>query len=277
MSIALITRHLNEPFLDEFVEYYLREGIDRIFILQDKDGSYNLPFHEQVSVMISNQFGSGQMKDVNALYQQIRFSFKWFLFLDCDEFMSTVNEEKNKTLKEIIHGVYDSVDCIAVPWVMMSCNGREHNPPSLLQYNVHRWNHDQKHPHPTNWNKGRCRYDKIEVKCIFKGCAFGKISIHHPGSFLGNCVAVNSVDNKGFAINPFFKGFHEKEIEEARILCFHYRIMSKEACATKYKSSKLDGYKKSNMDDLWVTDYSEIQEEFMKNKSIQYFGVKMDV
>ena len=94
---------------------------------------------------------------------------------------------------------------------------------------------------------------------------------------MGNCIAVNSVDNKGFDINPFFKELHEKEIEEARILCFHYRIMSREACETKYKSSKLDGYKKSIIADLWTNDYSGIQEEFMKNKCIQYFGVKMDV
>ena len=44
--LALIVRYLNEPFLDEFVQYYLSEGIDNIFILYDIDST--IPISDKV-------------------------------------------------------------------------------------------------------------------------------------------------------------------------------------------------------------------------------------
>ncbi len=46
MKLALITRYLNEPFLDEFVEYYLSEGVDNIFILYDIDST--IPISDEI-------------------------------------------------------------------------------------------------------------------------------------------------------------------------------------------------------------------------------------
>ena len=37
--LSLITRYLNEPFLEEFVEYYFSEGVDHIFVLYDIDST----------------------------------------------------------------------------------------------------------------------------------------------------------------------------------------------------------------------------------------------
>ena len=44
--LSLIIRYLNEPFLDEFVNYYLSEGVDQIFVLYDIDST--LPISDQV-------------------------------------------------------------------------------------------------------------------------------------------------------------------------------------------------------------------------------------
>ena len=44
--LSLITRYLNEPFLDEFINYYFSEGVDQIFVLYDIDST--LPISDQV-------------------------------------------------------------------------------------------------------------------------------------------------------------------------------------------------------------------------------------
>ena len=81
------------------------------------------------------------------------------------------NEEKedgaNVTNKNI------NVDCVQIPWVMMSCNNIETTPASILETNTYRWNHNKKHPHKIR--KFRCRYDNIEVKCIFKTNKFNSL------------------------------------------------------------------------------------------------------
>lgn len=268
MSVALITRHLQESFLDEFVQYYLNEGVDMIYILQDADGSAELPERPNVHIIRSMSFAANQLYDVNQLYTQIRELHTWFLFLDCDEFISCVNQEKGKSIRDMLFSTYKDVDCIMVPWVMMACNHRDTNPDSLLKGIVHRWDHDKKHPHPNQWSKGRCRYDAIEVKSIFKGEAVAKIDIHIPGAFKENILAIDSVYNNAKSMNPFYKGLHEAEIANARMLCFHYRIFSKEECERKLQGSKLAGYKEASFKDLWVTDYAEKEETFLREKSM---------
>lgn len=274
MSVALITRHLQESFLDEFVQYYLNEGIDTIYILQDVDGSAELPEIPNVHIIQSQSFTTNQLYDVNQLYTQIRKLHTWFLFVDCDEFISCVNEEKDKTIRDMLFSTYKDLDCIMIPWVMMSCNNREKNPDSLLQGIVDRWDHDKKHPHPNQWNKGRCRHANIEVKSIFKGEAVSKIDIHIPGTFKENLIAIDSVYHNTNPLSPLYKGLHETEISHARMLCFHYRIFSKKECEKKLKGSKLAGYKEASFNDLWITDCAEKKETFLRGKSIQHFGTK---
>lgn len=274
MSVGLITRHLNEDFLDEFVEYYLSEGIDEIFILQDNQGTCTLPKMDNVHIILSNKFSLNQLADVNHLFAEIRKRHTWFIFVDCDEFIGCVNEEKDKTIKDMLHSTYQDVDCILIPWVMMSCNKRETNPPSLLQGLTHRWNHNLRHNHPRKWNKGRCRYNKIEVKAIFKSASVKSIDIHCPKMLSPKHVAINSVYHNVINIQPFYDHLHEKEISHARMLCFHYRIFSKQACLEKFKNNKLDGYKSAGFDDLWITDYPEKEEYAMREKSIMRFGEK---
>ena len=274
VSIALITRHLNESFLHEFIEYYFSEGVDTIYILQDTDGSHNIPQNDHVHIIQSANFSTNQLHDVNRLYQQIRNLHTWFIFVDCDEFISCVNSEKDKTIRDMLLSTYQKIDCILIPWVMMSCNHRKRNPTSLLQGITHRWDHDITHPHPNHWNKGRCRYDAIEVKAIFKGASVSRINIHCPHSYTIKPAIIDSVYHNTSHNTPLYKGLHETEIAHARLICFHYRIFSKNECIAKFKQNKLDGYKQAAFSDLWVTDYADKRELFMREKSIARFGEK---
>jgi hypothetical protein len=85
---------------------------------------------------------------------------------------------------------------------------------------------------------------------------------------------MESVDNQYVEISPFFKNLREEHIQNANMVCFHYRIFSLESAKRKMINNKLDGYKPKNLPLLLQSDYSEINEFFMKEKSIERFGEK---
>ena len=58
------------------------------------------------------------------------------------------------------------------------------------------------------------------------------------------------------------------------MVCFHYRIFSLESAKRKMLHNKLDGYKPQNLQYLLQSDHSEINDQFMKEKSIERFGKK---
>ena len=274
--LALIVRYLNEPFFDEFVEYYLREGVDTIFVLYDVDStipiSYDTQFNTKVVIIKSTNFKKRQVQDVNQVFlKRIKQKYTWVIFVDCDEFISTI-KHKETTIRDQLEHTYSHVDCVQIPWVMMSCNGREKDPPSILQYLTTRWNHSLKHPHPHNWEKGRCRFKEIEVKSISRCAKIDGLLLHHPiGKQL---ITVESIHNQYTQISPFFRNLHEENIQQANMVCFHYRIFSLESAKRKMVHNKLDGYKPKNLPFLLQCDYSEIHDNFMKEKSIERFGKK---
>ena len=85
-----------------------------------------------------------QMDEVNKLYKQIKQNFEWIISVDVDEFITTKKNIKN-TIRDELLTVFNNFDCICIPWVMMSCNGKKENPKSILLENTFRWNHDNKH------------------------------------------------------------------------------------------------------------------------------------
>ena len=268
--LTLITRCKDEPYMEEFVKYYISEGVERIHILDDNS---IIPFskyvleHPNVKIHKSNgNFKKDQMEDAQKLYSRIRNKSKWFIFVDCDEFITT-RKNLNNTIVDELKTKFKNADCIKVPWIMMSCNGIENDPNSLLEDLTYRWNHDLKHIHPNNWVKGRCRYDKIEVKCIFKGKKFNNLSMHIPLEPIGDINCVNSINCNKSIVSFFYNNLREKDINVARLICHHYRIISKESCLRKIKTSNLSGYN-CDVENLLICDYPEIIDETLKIKFI---------
>lgn len=277
MKLAVITRYLNEPFLDEFVEYYLSEGVDNIFILYDVDStipiSDEIKKNKNIIIHNSSNFGEKQMYDVNVVYSKIRKHFTWVVFVDCDEFISCKN--LSLTIRGALETIYKDTDCIKIPWVMMSSNGIKEDPPSLLQGLTRRWNHDLRHVQRHNWSKGRCRYDAIEVKCICRCPVFPVLGLHHPNHVNNyKFICIDSVDSKTSPLNPFYKNLRESSIDRAVMLCYHYRVYSRESAERKLINNKLDGYKGNVLTYLLDSDHSEKDDFFMRNKSIAKFGHK---
>lgn len=270
VSIGLICRCRDEFFIEEFAKYYLNEGIDKVYIIDDdsSDKSIYKNLLDNSKIIIIFQKNIIQNNYANILYQKIRNDFEWMIYVDADEFITTKNQ-KARTIRESLEMNFKGVHCIKVPWVMMSSNGLEMSPKSILEANTYRWNHNLKHKNKlSTHSKFRCRYDEIEVKCIFKPKYFNAIWDHHPKQPIrsSSLKIVDSVKNAKSELGPFFYGLRENHIEEAYLLCYHYRTISIENCKNKLNTNKWyidNGY---DLNDLMSTDYAEIVDLTLFNK-----------
>ena len=268
--LGLITRCKDEFFIKEFCDYYLSQGVDKIFVIDDNSEDktiYDNINDDRVEIIYEkNLFKQEQMRVANKYYKKLKHNFKWIISLDVDEFITTKLNITN-TIRDELNTTFKDVDCVKIPWVMMSCNNRDKNPKSILLENTYRWNHDKKHSSSSSWSKFRCRYNQIEVKCIFKTEKFDGIDIHHPKKPVKDCITVDSISKKEQKLNPFYNNLREDDIKNGYLLCYHYRIISRENCQNKLK--KHHQYLKFQLEDLMNFDYPEIIDETLKNKQIK--------
>uniref|UniRef100_A0A6C0EUR6 Glycosyltransferase 2-like domain-containing protein n=1 Tax=viral metagenome TaxID=1070528 RepID=A0A6C0EUR6_9ZZZZ len=265
--IGLIVRCKDEPYVFEFVHYYIKQGIDNIYIIDDnsnKEIYKDVINNKKVNILFSNisedPHKSGR---VNKLYKYIKNDYKWIIYIDMDEYIIT-KKNSNNTIKEELETTFNDCMCIKIPWVMMSCNSIKKSPESLLKTNIYRWNHDNKHINTIcNDPKFRCRYNEIECKCIFKPEFFDDIFDHLPiNPNCNNIKIVESVKNTTSNYTPFYENLREKDIKEGYLLCYHYRIVSIENCLNKIQNNIW--YKKYKLTDLLSNDYPEIIDETFK-------------
>ncbi|WP_185967979.1 glycosyltransferase family 2 protein [Thalassotalea sp. PS06] len=262
--IAIITRCKDEYFVGEFVDYYRREGIDDIFIIDDDSNDKsiyeNILKKESASVIFEKNII--EKNYASKLYKCLRRKYDWVLYIDVDEFIRTNSE---KTIREILLEKFLHADCIKIPWVMMSSNGRDKSPVSILKANTWRWNHDKKHLH--HIEKFRCRYEQIEVKCLFKTSVFKDIWDHHPKLPTSEPYIVDSIYGNKQELNPFHSRLRESDIKNGLLLCYHYRIISKENNRAKLKTNywyKRNGY---SLSDLESSDYAEVFDSSIANRN----------
>jgi hypothetical protein len=262
--IGLITRCKEEPYITEFVNYYIDQGIDKIYIIDDNSNRNiynNIILNNKVEIIFDKNIIN--KNSVQILYNRIRNNYTWIIYVDVDEFITTKKNMSN-TIKDELETTFKDVDCIKIPWVMMSCNSIKNNPKSLLEENIYRWNHDLKHINTkTKEHKFRCRYEQIEVKCIFKPKYFDNISDHHPLNPNNKHIKiVESINGTNMHLSPFYPKLREKDINNGFLLCYHYRIISIENCINKIKNNLW--YKKYTLNDLLSSDYPEIKDERLK-------------
>jgi hypothetical protein len=271
--IGLIVRCKNEPYVYEFVDYYIKQGVDKIYIIDDNSNEEiykNVINNEKVDIIFDENNTiidpSNQFNNCNKFYERIKHDYEWIIIVDMDEYITT-KKNINKTIKEELETTFKECMCIKIPWVMMSCNSIKYNPESLLKTNVYRWNHDITHiNNKSTVNKFRCRYDKIEVKCIFKPRYFQNIWMHHPTGPIDNVKIVESIKITQQQLDPFYNNLREIDIKEGYLLCYHYRIVSVENCLNKIKYNVI--YKNFELNDLLSNDYPEIIDETLKIKSM---------
>jgi len=272
--IAILVRCKDEPYVFEFVNYYINQGIDTIYIIDDnsnKEIYKDVILNNKVKIIFEKDII--QNNTVNIIYKEIRQKYEWIIYIDMDEFITTKKHLLN-TIKDELLTTFKDVHCIKIPWVMMSCNSIEKNPVSLLKTNIYRWNHDLKHTNNiSNEHKFRCRYYSIEVKCIFKSKYFNDIVDHFPLNPINNSInnpindliIVDSINNNNIDLYSHYSNLRETDILNGFLLCYHYRIISVENCLNKIKTNTW--YKNYTLKDLLSSDYPEIIDKTMENKT----------
>ena len=282
--LTILLRIRNENlFLESFIKHYFAEGVDEIHILDDNSTQ---PFpkileDERVFVYEATAFKSHHEKlhDSQMLYNHLlRDKTEWFMFVDADEFITT-RRNPNKTIREELETTFKNADLIKIPWIMFGSNEQDENPKQVLVDTTWRWNHDKKHPHPEEamkiWKHRCCKYDKIEVKSIFKTEAFAKLTTHCPSNPTRKINIVDGVDNiQNYMNEPeteiWYHNLREESIDRAYLACNHYRNISKEQMKQKADDSHLPLYRVKNCYELQLqSDFSEKEDEFLKNKAIK--------
>ena len=269
MRLGLITRCRNEPYVNEYVNHYVNEGVDKIYLIDDnsREGLYkDVSCCSAVQIVTDIPFsGDSFGLGLSTLYSRIKEDFDWIVLVDMDEYITTKKNISN-TLRDELLTTFKDVDCIKIPWVMMAFNGIEQNPDCLLETNIYRWNHDKKHANLSGKRKFRCRYEEIEVKCVFKAASFEKCWDHGPVyGGLKKVKAVDGVYNQtasllsySYPSDPFYRKLREKNIAQAFLLCYHYRVTSKQDCVDKVLNSNFEDYKKIDPKDFIASDFPEV-------------------
>lgn len=283
MQIILIVRCKDEPFIHEFVEYYINEGIDHILIYDDnsKNEAYDkiddvfLPYVEIMKNKVSCPTLNNLNNQFNDCYEKIQ-NYDWAIYVDADEYISS---KDGKNIRTHLETTFKGCDYIKVPWVMMARNKRVKNPESLLQDVTHRWNHDINHIQTikSTTQKFVPMYHAIGTKAIFNPKKFTRLQVHSPvpPEDFENIKAVDSVHLKPFKMvlgHERYKEFREHDISSAVLLCYHYRFCSEEHIYYKHQNTV---YNFENIEACLNYDYPDLIDNTLRDKSILYSKTKI--
>ena len=301
--LGLITRCKDEYFIKIFCDYYISQGIDKIYIIDDNSHNkqiYNNINKEKVQIIymtkdndkchdgICNYNCTCNRVIANKLYKTIKNDFDWMIYVDVDEFITT-KKNNSFTIRDELIKNFKNTDCILIPWIMMSPCGKK-NPDNLLETNIYRINYEKKYNLECNTKLGKGKFSKqqngskIHCKSIFKCEHFNGIhdknnpSDHIP--YTQNKKKLNfvySVEKEKInmkrnlisylKLKLYNHKLTEKKINNSYLLCYHYRIISEEHAIHKLKTN--NWYIENNYDikDM-LRNISDIKDETLKYKSI---------
>tara|TARA_B100001093_G_scaffold512383_1_gene582128 strand:- start:50 stop:922 length:873 start_codon:yes stop_codon:yes gene_type:complete len=278
--LSILTRCRDEFYVKEWVDYYLSQGVDSIYIIDDdsedksiydfaNDEKYidvNIIYEKRVYANTNTAQQSEVNKDspINKIFNsKIKNKYEWLIYCDVDEFMVT-KKQFDSTLRERLQTIPNDITCICVPWVFMSGAKLTNNPKSVLKEVVYRHDHDKQHPHPVQ--KFRCRYDAIEFKSIIRPNIYNCLNDHIPVPA-----------NEGYRVNGWnlnktrlrkgrFVNLRNKDIENGEFLCYHYRYISEEHAKNKLNTNGWyinDGF---SFEDLKSSSHPEIYDDTLLRK-----------
>ena len=244
MKICVVAIFKNESYvLKEWLEHYLREGVDT-FLLIDNDSSDNYkpilePFlHSKQAFLKKSKKKNAQSKLYNRWLSEAK-KFDWVIVVDIDEFIYARNGFK--TIKAYLETVNKDIYKIQIPWKLFGSSGFKKQPDSVIQNFIHR----KKFPKlNTHTNLSEC---VIDFKSISRGPHLQKIGVHNSVvTNLHQSFPVREVSSDIRLIreiglgNIFFTMMHEQLLKTHSLHLNHYRIQSWEFYK-KVKMTRGDG------------------------------------
>ena len=223
LKVAICTMGKKENlYVKEFIDYYIKLGVDHIFIYDDNDinserisdvidKSYKkyVTIYENKKKIIRNQRNA-----FTTCYNNNKKIFDWFLMIDIDEYLIIVKDRLKNYLSK---NIFKKCDFIKIHWVKATDN-------NLLYYDKRPLLERFKGP-----------YIKSHViKTLVRGNIENlKYNIHSPYFSPKNNVTCNNI---GERLNYKFLNFlniSKINIEKAYII--HFRFKSTEEFIKKYK------------------------------------------
>ena len=242
IKICLCTMGKQENlYVREFILYYKKLGIDKIYIYDDNDlhtekinDANPLKHYAKVFENIKNKIKK-QDDAYTDCYNKYKKKYNWFLMIDIDEFLVVVNN----TLKNYLSNpVFNKCDFIKIHWVLATDN-------NLLHYDNRSLFERFKAPYKQS----------ASVKTIIRGNINNlKYHVHSPSFSPEKNISCN---NLGEIINYTYIDIESvKEININNAYIIHFQFKSTEEFINKYKR----GY--SN----WLKD----MKKFLRGKIYAY-------
>lgn len=249
IKVALCTMGKKENlYIKEYVDYYIKLGIDHIFIYDD-----NEPNTEKISDIINDKYKNivtiyenikdtikNQSMAFTTCYNNNKNNFNWFIMFDMDEYLYIIND----TLKNYLSNtIFNKCDFIKINWAFPKDNNLLHYDPRTL------------------FDRFKGPYIKSDfVKSIIRGNISDlKYWVHSPFISPQRNITCN---NEGKQIFYDIMNFEILPFTSEKAFIIHYRFKSTEEFINKYKR----GY--SNWFGSKIDDFLKlkIEEYFQENK-----------
>ena len=225
IKIALCTLgRLENLYVNEFIEYYIRLGIDHIFIYDDNDinteriknvinHKYNSYVTIYENITEETRFQSGVY---NNCYRNNNKFFDWFLMIDMDEFLY-INKYSLKTYLKLSR--FNKCDFIKLNWVLPTDN-------NLIHYDNRSLFERFKGPYKKS----------IYVKSIVRGNISNlKYMVHSPYESPQQNVTCNSSGKKLKYKDLNFEFMSLNNFKNAKAYIIHFKYKSTEEYIKKCK------------------------------------------
>jgi len=119
MKVSLVCIAKNEDhYIDEWVNYHLKLGFDKIFIYEN-DWESNLTNDKVVKIPVKGK--KQQIPIYNKHITDYRSDYDWSAFLDVDEFIVL---KKHKNIKDFLND-YQDEPAVVINWVFFGNNGHD--------------------------------------------------------------------------------------------------------------------------------------------------------
>jgi len=262
IKVALCTMGKQENlYVKEFISYYIRLGMDKIFIYDDNDINA-----EKISDMIDKRFKKyiaiykpkqlklfSQAKQFTDCYSKNKNKYDWLLMVDMDEFLYIKKDSLKNYLSKPI---FNKCDFIRFHWVIPNDNNHIYyeNKPLFKRFK----GPYKKSPFIKSIIRGKIKDLKYMVHSPFKS-PFRNISCNNIGKKLNNSkINIELINN----IN----------IEKAYII--HFKFKSTEEYVNKIKRG-YHGWTKSYIYQTRIKSYFENNK--ITEEKIKYFEKELKI
>jgi hypothetical protein len=240
IKVALCTMGKNENlYVNEFVQYYSKLGIDHIFIYDDNDPETEKisdaldEIHKKIVTIYETRLFhiDHQSKAFSDCYNRNINKFDWFLMVDMDEFLFIVNNSLKRYLSSKI---FKKCDFIKFHWVIPTDN-------DLIFYDKRPLFERFKPPY----------IESKYIKTIIRGNISGlKYRVHSPSISPKKNITCNNEGKRIYYKNMNFESYNPININKAYIIHFIFKsteefINKLKRGHNKWSESRCSKYKRS--------------------------------